>query len=214
MQTITNLYDRLAELYTTNAAKYISTDEFAVLRDIAGMVRLEQETMTQRINELSTLLAERDAKCEEAMREVAHWHASYNNIKHELERATVRATEPEFTYAMPVVLREILGTKLEVDDTDELHALDINYEEMYDRIVHLVERDACDVWNVEREFYAEVELTVKMRVSLSANSKREAADYIETDLPISIEALRHRKNENQFEVLDVSELDVTRIEWD
>lgn len=214
MQTINNLYDRLATLYTDNGAKFITTDHFAVLRDLADMARLEQETMAQRINELSIMLAERDAKYDEAMREVAQLQSTNKELKHELDRATVRATEPEFTYAMPVVVREILGTKLEFDDTDELHALDINYEEMYDRILHLVERDACDVWNVEREFFADVEVTVKMRVSVTASTKMQAVDFLETDLPISIEALRHSNREMQFELHEVTELDVTSVEFE
>lgn len=214
MQTITNLYNRLATLYTDNGAKFITTDEFAVLRDIAGMVRLEQEAMTQRIIELEQQLLEREVKHEEALREVTQLHKAHNDIKYELERANARAEEPKFEHAMPVVVREILGTKLEFDDTDELHALDINYEEMYDRIVHLVERDACDVWNVEREFFADVEVTVKMRVSVTASTKMQAVDFLETDLPISIEALRHSKSEIAFELHEVTMLDVTSVEFE
>lgn len=56
-------------------------------------------------------------------------------------------------------------------------------DEMYDRIVELVESDEADTWTVEQDFDVSISFTVTVRGTITAKTEDEAREKLEADLP-------------------------------
>jgi hypothetical protein len=162
---------------------------------LAKSITIGQE-QSRRTSELSNELLALQQEAELARAALAERDETIANLRLQIETSNViriqhQAPNAQLARAKTLVVRDMLQRREDAASYNRYTGATINWadadydeEAMYERMVKLVVDDdkADDVWSLTRTYEADVVLTVKVRMSVTAKSAKEAEEHLSDTL--------------------------------